>query len=76
MLGPDTTPSTHGELLFRDYLDQMGYQYEFEKQFPGKSKRPDYTVYKDGGEFLFDVKHFEPYMPTGFSPYDPYPPIR
>jgi len=39
----------------------MDYPYEFEKEFPGKSKRPDYTVTKNG-VFLFDVKDFDPYM--------------
>ena len=57
-------PITTGELLFQDYLDAMKYPYEFEKEFPGKSKRPDYTITK-GGLFLFDVKDFEPYMPLG-----------
>lgn len=33
MAGQDTIPWTHGEPLFGDYLEQMGYQYEFEKQF-------------------------------------------
>jgi hypothetical protein len=53
----------------------MRYPYEFEKEFPGKSKRPDYTVTKNG-LFLFDVKDFDPYMPLGGSAYDPYPRIR
>src|SRR5258708_1447103 len=68
-------PNTSGELLFQDYLDAMNYPYEFEKEFPGKTQRPDYTVTKNG-VFLFDVKDFDPYMPTGFSQYDPYPRIR
>jgi hypothetical protein len=37
-------PTTPGELLFQDYLAAMRYPYEFEKEFPGKKKRPDYTV--------------------------------
>jgi hypothetical protein len=68
-------PTTSGELLFQQYLDAMKYPYEFEKEFSGKSQRPDYTVTKDG-VFLFDVKDFDPYMPAGFSQYDPYPRIR
>lgn len=71
-----TAPTTIGEILFEDYLKQMQYPYEFEKEFPGKSKRPDYTVTKDGTSFLFDVKDFIENMPLGFSAYDPYPPIR
>jgi hypothetical protein len=69
-------PTTSGELLFQVYLDAMDYPYEFEKEFPGKSKRPDYTVTK-GEVSLFDVKDFEPYMPPGGGGfYDPYPGIR
>lgn len=69
------SPTTTGELLFQDYLNAMRYPYEFEKEFPGKSKRPDYTVTKDG-LFLFDVKDFQPYMPVGGGAFDPYPRIR
>lgn len=68
-------PTTVGELLFQNYLDGMRYPYEFEKEFPGKSKRPDYTVTKNS-VFLFDVKDFERYMPLGGGFYDPYPRIR
>ena len=68
-------PTTPGELLFQDYLAAVGYPYEFEKLFPGKTRRPDYTVNRNG-EFLFDVKDFKPYMPLGFGAYDPYPRIR
>ena len=75
MATPATTPSTSGELLFKQYLDQMGYSYEFEKSFPGKGKRPDFTVDKNG-LFLFDVKDFEPAFITGGGAYDPYPRIR
>jgi len=69
-------PITTGELLFQDYLDAMKYPYEFENEFPRKSKPPDYTITKNG-VFLFDVKDFDPYMPTlGGGSYDPYPRIR
>jgi hypothetical protein len=70
-----TNPCTAGELLFQNYLDVVRYPYEFEKEFPGRSARPDYTVKKDG-VFLFDVKDFDPYMPLGGGSYDPYPRIR
>jgi len=68
-------PTTTGEILFADYLKGMGYLYEFEKEFPGKRKRPDYTVTSDGTH-LFDVKDFDENMPLGFGAYDPYPRIR
>jgi hypothetical protein len=53
----------------------MEYPYAFEKEFPGKSKRPDYTVTKSG-ICLFDVKDFDPSAPKGYGAYDPYPRIR
>jgi hypothetical protein len=68
-------PTTVGELLFQDYLDAMQYPYEFEKEFPGKAKRPDFTVTRDR-EFLFDVKDFDPCVPEGGGAYDPYIHIR
>ncbi|MGB2633509.1 MAG: hypothetical protein WAM58_06200 [Candidatus Acidiferrum sp.] len=71
-----TVPTTIGELLFQDYLDVMQYPYEFEKEFPGKSKRPDYAVSRNG-VFLFDVKDFDENLPLyGGSCYDPHPRIR
>jgi hypothetical protein len=78
MATPPSTPppATDGELLFQNYLYSMQYDYEFEKEFPGKNKRPDYCVTWNDGVFLFDVKDFEPHMPLGFSAYDPYPAIR
>jgi hypothetical protein len=75
MAAPASIPTTTGELLFQEYLHAMRYPFEFEKQFPGKSKRPDYTV-TTNGVHLFDVKDFSPYMPLGFAAYDPYPRIR
>jgi hypothetical protein len=71
-----TTPTTDGELLFQAYLDGMHYSYEFEKQFPGKNKRPDYTIVHAGREILFDVKDFDPYAPAGFMQFDSHPYIR
>lgn len=56
-------------------MDAMHYPYEFEKEFPGKSRRPDYTVTKNGVS-LFDVKDFDPAAPKGVGAYDPYARIR
>lgn len=53
----------------------MSYPFEYEREYSGKSKRPDYTVTKDG-VFLFDVKDFNPNMPKGFMQFDPYIHIR
>jgi hypothetical protein len=68
---------TEGERLFEQYLNEMRYVYEFEKEYEGKSKRPDYTITKDGGVFLFDAKDFDPMIPpVGFSQFDPYVRLR
>lgn len=71
-----SVPTTQGELCFQSYLEALQYPYEFEKEFPGKSARPDYTVTKNGGQFLFDVKDFDPYAPLGFMQFDSHPYIR
>lgn len=75
MASPQLVPTTAGELIFRDYLDATKYPYEFEKEFPGKAKRPDFTVTKNG-VFLFDVKDFDPCTLLGDGAYDPYSLIR
>jgi hypothetical protein len=72
-----TEARTEGERLFEQYLDEMQYAYEFEKEFEGKKKRPDYAVTKGGGTFLFDAKDFDPMTPKlGFSQFDPYSRLR
>jgi hypothetical protein len=49
----------------------MQYGYEFEKEYEGKKKRPDYTVTRAGGTFLFDAKDFDRMTPVlGFSQFD------
>jgi hypothetical protein len=68
---------TVGEQLFEQYLDEMGYLYEFEKKYEGKSRRPDFTVTRGGQVFLFDAKDFDPLLPDlGFSQFDPYVRLR
>jgi hypothetical protein len=68
---------TVSEELFERYLESQGLAFEFEKQYEGKSRRPDYTVAIGGKGYLFEVKEFEPGdMPLGTSQFDPYPPIR
>ncbi len=54
---------TEGELQFERYLDSMHYSCEFEKSYPGRAKKPDYTV-AASQVFLADVKDFDPYVPT------------
>jgi hypothetical protein len=66
-----TSERTIGERRFEAYLNAMGYPFEFEKEYPGKQKRPDYTVAKNG-TFLFDVKDADPNMPPGFNQFDPH----
>ena len=69
-------PTTPGELSFQSYLEAFQYSYEFEREFPSKSARPDYAVTKNGSLFLFDVKDFDPYAPLGFMQFDSHPYIR
>jgi hypothetical protein len=66
-----TSERTIGEQRFEAYLNAMGYPFEFEKEYPGKQKRPDYTVAKNG-TFLFDVKDADPNMPPGFNQFEPH----
>lgn len=68
---------TAGEDEFEAYLTAEGYTFEYEKVWPGKSKRPDYTVMFADKEILFDVKDFDPKFPVvGFSQIEMYSGIR
>jgi hypothetical protein len=68
---------TISEELVERYLGSQGLAFAFEKEYEGKSRRPDYTVAIGGKDFLFEVKEFQPDdMPLGFSQFDPYPLIR
>lgn len=69
---------TKGEILFEEYLDSQGLVFEFEKNHPGKSKRPDYTIEWEGRSLVFDVKDFDPpaRISMGFQQVDPFTPIR
>lgn len=69
-----TSERTIGEQRFETYLEAMGYRFEFEKEYPGKHKRPDYTVTKNG-TFLVDVKDADPNKPLGLNQFDPHEPI-
>lgn len=64
---------TEGERRFEQYLKAIGYPFEYERGFPGKSKRPDYTVTRNG-TFLFDVKDADRKIPhgRGITQYDPH----
>lgn len=54
----------------------MGYPFEFEKSYPGKSKRPDYSVTLGSTTYLLDVKDADPDgMPPGLVQLDPHPEI-
>jgi hypothetical protein len=57
MHGSSRTP---GEVAFEKYLVFHHIKFEFEKEHPGKSKRPDYTVEWEGKTIVFDVKDFDP----------------
>ena len=77
MSNPDAI-RTEGELLFEKYLRSQGIEFEFEKQYPGKRKRPDYSINFNGLPILFDVKDFD--QPAGVrggsGAFDPYTRLR
>jgi len=51
---------TAGETAFEGYLQSQGLaDFVHEKQFPGKSKHPDYSFTFAGTELLFEVKDLE-----------------
>jgi hypothetical protein len=54
-----TPTRTEGEVLFEKYLGLQGISFDFEREYAGKSKRPDYTINWNGKTCLFDVKDFE-----------------
>jgi hypothetical protein len=61
---------TEGERQFERYLDSVGYTYEFEKAYPGRTKKPDYTV-TAYDLFLAEVKDFDEFLPNvGFQQVD------
>lgn len=66
-----------GEALFEQYLNSKGLtDWEFEKEYPGKNRRPDYTV-RSNREYLFDVKEFQPQvLQSDVGWYEPYGDIR
>jgi hypothetical protein len=68
---------TQGEILFEQYLATQRLEFEFEKTYPGKSKRPDYTIEWNDQPVIFDVKDFDPpeNLPRSGA-YDPYIGIR
>lgn len=68
---------TEGERRFEVYLKSMGYPFEFERPYPGKSKKPDYSVTLGSVTYLFDVKDADPQAtPAGFVQLDdPHPEI-
>lgn len=65
---------TPGEALFEEYLKSQNLSdFEYEKERPGKQKKPDYSVVIAGREYLFDVKDFDYVdLPSegGFNPYN------
>jgi hypothetical protein len=75
MLAVTNKEHTEGEQRFETYLNAMGYPFVFEKEHPGKNKRPDYTLALGGNSYLFDVKDADPYAPRGFNQFDPHPEI-
>lgn len=78
-MGAPAARKTAGEAAFEDYLrSQEIIDFIHEKEFPGKSKHPDYSVTLVGREHLFEVKDIDtdPPKPGFVGFWDPYGPIR
>jgi len=72
-----TGARTTGEIRFEQYLESQGLQFAFEKEYPSKSQRPDYSIEWHPTQIILDVKDFDPphnILPDGA--FDPYPKIR
>jgi len=68
---------TPGEELFGQYLLLNAYNFRYEEEQAGKSKRPDYSICQNGTKILCEVKDFKPYsFPNRVGSHDPYPGIR
>jgi hypothetical protein len=74
--------NTPSEVRFEEYLKSNGLGYfQFEKEIPGTSRRPDYSLSFMGQEILFEVKEFkaigdEVKNDNKAHAYDPYHHIR
>lgn len=70
---------TFSDLLFEEYLVSQGIAtFDYEKDWEGIPKHPDYTVYHNGSTFIFDVKEFDyhPRHPGQLVCDNPCDPIR
>jgi hypothetical protein len=68
---------TAGEIRFEQYLKSQNLQFAFEKEHPGRSQRPDYSIPWRSREIVLDVKDFDqPHDIVGDGAYDPYVKIR
>lgn len=69
---------TAGEMVFEQYLSTQLVGFEFEKEYSGKTQRPDYAIVWRDQTIVLDVKDFSPpdQLPKGFSAFDPYTKIR
>ncbi|MDZ7860598.1 MAG: hypothetical protein U5O15_08045 [Candidatus Krumholzibacteriota bacterium] len=70
------TKHTIGEINFEKYMKKMGYEYDFELKFKGKTKRPDYVIHHKDRDYIIDVKDFEMKRMLEAGSYDPYKRIR
>lgn len=73
-----TGARTQGETRFEQYLQSQHLPFAFEKEYPGKSKRPDYSISWQPKDVILDVKDFDqPADLLGIGgAFDPYIKIR
>ncbi|MEK6676018.1 MAG: hypothetical protein AABZ47_10245 [Planctomycetota bacterium] len=73
-----STSRTESEILFERYLQDGGYQFEFEPALSESRKRPDFRVRFDDHQFFFEVKerHGTSQPQVGATCFDSYAGIR
>jgi hypothetical protein len=67
------------EMLLEGYLRSQGYEFDFEPEIPGTTRRPDYRLRRPSGDVLLEVKEFRANADdfrAGSGVFDPYPPLR
>ena len=71
-------PETDSELLFQEYLQQLGVDADFEPRIAGKRKAVDFRFSSNGADIFCEVKelHEKRPRPRGATQFDPYSGLR
>ena len=65
-----------GELLFEEYLQSQGLEFEYEPEIPGTNNKIDYVIEHAGEPVYLEVKQIYVEPPRGAPVWNAYPPIR